>query len=86
MRGMLPLCGQHFSSIIDARQRHLAKSGVLIPLQDTIRVALVEAADLYQHYSSPWASNEYGIDMQAPSQRVRNTVSSEASIAYNFLT
>jgi len=74
MRGMLPLCGQHFSSIIDARQRHLAKSGVLIPLQDTIRVALAEAADLYQRYSSPWASNEYGIDMQAPLQRVRNTM------------
>lgn len=74
MRGMLPICGQHFPSIIDARQRHLSKSGILIPLQDIIRVALVEAPDLYQHYSSPWASNGFDIDMQAPSRWVRNTM------------
>ena len=74
MRGMLPVGGQHFPSIIDARKRHLAKSGILIPLQDIMKVALVEAPDLYQRYSSPWIDNEFDIDMQAPSRRVRNTM------------
>ena len=43
MRGVLPLFGQHIPAIVDARQRHLATGGLLIPQRDTLWVALVEA-------------------------------------------
>jgi len=74
MRGMLPISMHHFPSIIDARQRHLESAGTLIPMQDTVRVALVEAPDLYQQYATPWNGNEFGIDMQATMRWVRNTL------------
>jgi len=73
IHGMLPFFGQHLPSIIDARQRHLASAGRLIPSLDIMRVALVEAPDLYQRYSSPWTENEFGIDMQATLDWVKNT-------------
>ena len=74
MRGMLPLNGQNLPSIIDARQRHLADTGSLIPAQDTIRVALAEAADFYHHHVAPWNGNESGLDMQAATRWVRNSL------------
>ena len=74
MRGMLPLNGQNLRSIIDARQRHLASGGSLIPAQDTIRVALAEAADLYHHHVAPWNGHESGLDMQATTRWVRNSL------------
>jgi protein arginine N-methyltransferase 1 len=74
MRGMLPLSGHHLPSIIDARQRHLASAGTLIPSQDIIRVALFEAPDLYQRYVAPWNGNEFGIDLQATTRWGRNTL------------
>jgi protein arginine N-methyltransferase 1 len=73
MRGMLPLHSQHLPSIIDARQRHLASGGSLIPSQDIMRVALVEAPDLYQRYVAPWNGNVLGIDMQATLSWLKNT-------------
>lgn len=74
MRGMLPISTHHFLSIIDARRRHLASTGVLIPMQDIVRVALVEAPDLYQSYSSQWIDNEFGIDTRVATRRIRNTM------------
>jgi len=73
MRGMLPLCAHHLPAIIDARQRHLARAGSLIPSQDIMRVALIEAADLYQRYAAPWNGNKFGIDMQATMRWVKNS-------------
>jgi protein arginine N-methyltransferase 1 len=74
LHGMLPLYSQHLPSIIDARERHLASEGRLIPSQEIMRVALVEAPDLYQRYVSPWKDNQFEIDMQATLRRVRNTL------------
>lgn len=74
MRGRLPLSTHHIPTIIDARQRHLASGGTLIPLQDIIHVALVEAPKLYQRYAEPWDDNKLGLDMQAATRRVRNTL------------
>jgi len=73
MRGMLPLYEHHLPSIIDARQRHLASGGSLIPLQDTMRVAMVEAPELYQRYAAPWDGSAFGIDMQVALRWVKNS-------------
>jgi len=74
LRGKLPLYGHHLPSIIDARKRHLAPSGVLIPIQDTLWAALVEAPNLYMHYSDPWDKNDLEIDMKLALHAVMNTM------------
>ena len=72
LRGVLPLLTQHISSIIDARSRFLAPGGALIPQQDTLRAALVDAPDLFRDYADPWEDNRYNLDMRAGKQFVRN--------------
>jgi protein arginine N-methyltransferase 1 len=71
LRGVLPLYGQHISSIIDARQRHLAPGGVLIPKRDTVWVALVETGKVYNELIAPW-DYPYGLAMEAAKQIVLN--------------
>jgi protein arginine N-methyltransferase 1 len=63
MRGALPLFGQHIPSIVDARQRHLAPGGQLIPRHDTLWAALVEARDVYREVVRPWRV-PYGLNME----------------------
>lgn len=63
MRGVLPLFGQHIPAIVDARQRHLAPGGMLIPRRDTLWAALVEARDAYREVIKPWAM-PYGLKME----------------------
>jgi protein arginine N-methyltransferase 1 len=41
--GLLPLYGRHIPSIIDARTRFLTPCGALIPQQDHLRVAIIQA-------------------------------------------
>lgn len=74
LRGKLPFYGHHLPSIIDARKRHLAPSGVLIPMQDTLWAALVEAPNLYKRYSDPWNDNDLEINMKPALHAVMNTV------------
>ncbi len=73
MRGVLPFSSHHLPSIVDARERHLASAGILIPLKDTLRVALVDAADLYQSCGSTWENNKYDLDMSVTKRWLRNT-------------
>ena len=73
LRGKLPVYGHHLPSIIDARKRHLAPSGVFIPMQDTLWVALEEAPDLYKRYSAPWVDTDLGINMKPALHSVMNT-------------
>ena len=47
LRGVLPLLEHHIPSIADARRRHLAPGGVLVPLRDELRAAIVEAPAEY---------------------------------------
>jgi protein arginine N-methyltransferase 1 len=57
-------------TIIDARRRLLKPGGVLIPQQDTIWAALVEAPDIYrEHYDNAWRSANDGFDMEAARRR-----------------
>ena len=71
LRGVLPLYGGHIPAIIDARQRHLAPGGVLIPKRDTIWVSLVEASNVYKDLTAPW-DYPYGMSMKKAEQIVLN--------------
>ena len=62
-RGVLPLFGQHIPAIVDARQRHLAPGGRLIPQRDTLWVALVQARAVYKEVVGPWDA-PYGLSME----------------------
>ena len=63
LRGVLPLHQHHIPSIVDARTRLLATDGVLIPQQDTIWAALVNAPELHRGYVCPWGEKPYGFTM-----------------------
>ena len=75
MRGVLPLFGRHIPSIVDARQRHLAPGGLLIPRRDTLWVALVEARSVYRDVVEPW-NLPYGLNMESAKEIALNRLSS----------
>lgn len=63
LRGSLPLFERHIPAIVDARERLLAPGGHLIPMRDTLRIALAESPKSYKSCQEPWDSNDYGIDL-----------------------
>lgn len=65
MRGILPFYRNHLVAIADARARHLARDGVMIPQSDTLWVAAVNAPQLYDSLTSPWSGKTFGLDMSA---------------------
>lgn len=72
LRGVLPLFGAHIPAIVDARQRHLAPGGILIPKRDTLWAALVEARAIYKELVRPW-QQPYGLSMEPARQIVLNS-------------
>jgi protein arginine N-methyltransferase 1 len=82
LRGVLPLYGGHIPAIIDARQRHLAPGGVLIPKRDTIWLSLVEASKVYRELIEPW-NYPYGMSMKKAKQIVLNDWSEENTHTFN---
>ena len=82
LRGVLPLYGGHIPAIIDARQRHLAPGGVLIPKRDTIWVSLVEASKVYIELVGPW-DYPYGMSMKWAQQIVLNDWIEENTDSFN---
>lgn len=72
--GILPWFQQHIASIADARRRLLAPGGVLIPQQDTVWAAVVEAPALYARRTGPWREQTFDLDMEAARRMVVNTV------------
>lgn len=73
MRGTLPQFERHLPAIADARQRLLAKSGVLIPRRDRLWAAVVEAPDVYADHVAPWRDRTYGLDLQPAEEMLANT-------------
>src|SRR5438874_710604 len=61
--GVLPFFEQHLPSIIDARRRFLKPGGALIPLEDRLFAAIVEAPDVYRRHTTPWEHNPYDLDL-----------------------
>lgn len=68
LRGVVPLFQQHIPSIVDARNRLLASSGVLIPQGDTLWAAVVAAPDFYKPLEAPSPEDSYGLNFQ-PARR-----------------
>lgn len=74
-RGIVPLFEHHVATIKDARDRLLASGGTLMPMRDTLRVALVHSPKTYRGRHYPWLSNNYGLDLSAAQHLVANTQS-----------
>jgi protein arginine N-methyltransferase 1 len=64
-RGTVPLYDYHIATIKDARERLLAPGGTLLPLRDTIKVALAHSPRTYRQWLKPWQRNDYGLDLSA---------------------
>ena len=71
LRGVLPWFEQNISSIIDARKRLLAPSGLLIPRRDILWAAVVEAPEQYAELVSPW-QNQFDLDLSAGTRFITN--------------
>jgi len=63
IRGVLPLHDHAISSLEDARQRLLAPGGIMIPLRDTLKAAVIEADEYYSRLISPWQKSVPGVDL-----------------------
>ncbi|MES3001666.1 MAG: 50S ribosomal protein L11 methyltransferase [Pseudomonadota bacterium] len=72
LRGVLPLHGEHLDAIADARRRHLAPGGVLLPRSDSLWAALVQSEREYRRVNVPWAEGVHGIEMRPVSSLVAN--------------
>jgi protein arginine N-methyltransferase 1 len=73
LSGALPLFEKHIPAIIDARERFLAPSGVLIAQQDHLRAAVIETPNSYGELIRPWVNNLFGLDLSAGLSLVANT-------------
>lgn len=71
--GVLPWFQTHLPSIADARRRFLAPGGVLIPQQDAVWAAVVEAPELYARHSAPWEDCGFDLDMEPARRLAVNT-------------
>ena len=64
LRGVLPIFQHHLPSIIDARDRLLTETGILIPQRDNLYLSIVAAPGLMEAYHRPWMDRPFGINMQ----------------------
>jgi len=71
LRGVLPWFEQNISSLIDARQRLLARGGVLIPRCDIMWAAVVEAPEQFAELVRPW-QNQFDLDLSAGARFITN--------------
>lgn len=67
--GVMPWFQTHLPSIADARRRFLAPGGTLIPRQDAVWAAVVDAPDLYARHTTPWDDCGFDFNM-APARRL----------------
>ena len=73
LRGILPFHSGHVAAIVDARERLLDRSGVMIPLRDTVWAAVVEAPEAYSARVGCWTEQSRGFDLDPARQLVANT-------------
>ena len=73
VRGVLPFFESGIAAVIDARTRFLAPGGRMIPAQDRIRVAAVEASELHADLASPWREGLHGVSLAAAREAIFNT-------------
>jgi type I protein arginine methyltransferase len=72
IRGSLPFYDEAIASLADARTRHLAPDGLMIPQRDALKAALVEAPDFYSALTAPWQTTVPNLDLSASLSLVLN--------------
>jgi protein arginine N-methyltransferase 1 len=76
LRGMLPLFPGHVEALADARTRFLKNDGILIPREDTLWTAVVDAPTVYRSLVSGWRGNEFELRMETAASIELNYFSS----------
>jgi protein arginine N-methyltransferase 1 len=71
IRGVLPMIGENFRAIADARERFLKPGGIFIPQCDTLWAALVEEPVAHRDLTAGWDSE--GLDLSAGRRMVLNS-------------
>jgi protein arginine N-methyltransferase 1 len=74
LRGVLPYYGQHLASIRDAKSRHLAPGGILMPSRDRIFAAIASNPRGVRHYRDIWLDNPFGLDLSRVAREDANTM------------
>jgi protein arginine N-methyltransferase 1 len=74
LRGSLPLFQGIIDALADARERHLARGGVMIPRADHLMAAPVDAAAAWAEVVAPWDECALGFDMDAARRRAVHAV------------
>lgn len=64
-RGTVSLYQHHVATLADARARLLAPGGTLLPMRDTMRIALAQWTDSHSAIHRPWQANNFGLDLTA---------------------
>lgn len=72
MRGTLPWYGHHIPAIVDARKRLLAAGGIMICQQDMMKVAVVDAPEMYCAHTGLPETDQYQMDWQPVYRVVTN--------------
>lgn len=62
-RGTVPLYQNHIATLADARARLLAPGGTLLPMRDTMRVALANWPKNRHSSVRPWHRNNFGLNL-----------------------
>lgn len=70
LRGTLPPAGSHLAATIDARRRFLKPGGLVIPEQDFLYVAVVEACEAT---NKGWDYERFGLDLNGAARFIANT-------------
>lgn len=83
LRGALPFLQTSLRSLIDARDRHLAAGGTMIPRRDTVWIALAEAKDWEAIRAPAWAEN---LDITPYLDVVANSCSNQRAKAEALLS
>ncbi len=74
LRGILPVFGTHAATLIDARNRHLARGAVLIPACDRVVATLAHLPAWYEAHVGGLAHLPHGIDVDELARRNTNRV------------
>lgn len=74
LRGVLPFHGLALPSLLDARRRHLAPGGVLLPSFDRIYAAPATNARAAAVFRDRWIHNELGLDLAAVADAEANAL------------
>jgi protein arginine N-methyltransferase 1 len=64
-RGTVSLYQHHIATLADARARLLAPGGTLLPMRDTLRIALAQWSKTHRGNTRPWLRNKFGLDLSA---------------------